>query len=487
MYIRMTKKQIECTVTFIIILFTTSGLHSQQSVLNLGEEDLWRNSQLNNLILIDGKRGYLDITCSDDEYKPDISSDMILSLNRSVPNDKTGNYSIMNQIEYLETDEAFGNGAAFFDGTTSLLIKAETKALFSTSTLWGDFTLEFRMLPATLKEGATIFLWKGLHKKDQALIPQEIRCTVHNRKLVWDFDNFFINPDDSLDRISLSGDKLIPGIWSHHMITFNSQTGLLEYKINNIPSDNTYTSRSGKENIEFNLPLVGNQQSFPIELGDTYSGLIDEFRISTEIIEFPVLHKFSNSGSLETGIIDLKTSGSKLITINSERSTPGRTSVRYQYLLSNNKSDLLNPDRQWEDFEPSEPINKNGRYIKLRAQLYSESESGHAPVLTNISLVYKEADYPPPPLTPSVEKVGERIKISWNKSINPEIVGYKVYFGEKPGQYISTGSPIDAGKENFVFIEGLESNKRYYFAVTSYKSLNSGLESIFSNEISINP
>lgn len=483
----MSKKQFRYLTSIILILFVHGGLYSQESVLYLGEEDLWNKTQLTNLSLIDGKRGFYDISCSDNEYTPDKDTDMIFSLNDSQSSDKMGNYAIMNQVPYISSKEAFGNGAAFFDGTTTLEIQAVENALFSPATLWDSFTIEFRMLPATLKEGATVFLWKGLHMKDKSLIPQEIRCTIHDRKLVWDFDNFFVNPDDTLKRISLSGDKLIPGMWSHHMISFNSETGLLEYRIDNIPSDNTYTTRTGNETNEFNIPLIGNQQSFPLELGNNYSGLIDELRISKSVIENPFLSKFSHSGFLETGIIDFKSPDSQLLRIETDSSIPQNTSIRFQYISANNKFDLMNPDLEWQEFTPFSNIDEKCRYLKIRAQFFSESYSGKSPVLSNISMIYRPSELPHPPLDLHAEKMDGNIKISWKKAINPAIKGYLLYFGEEPGEYFSTGSPIDAGNNNYINLEDLDNNKRYYFTVTSYKSLDPRLESIFSNEISISP
>jgi len=482
----MLKKYTAYLITLIIILFSQAVLYGQVSNIYLGEEDLWNDVQLTNLTLIDGKRGFLDITTSDNEYIPDKFSDMILPLNDSMNHDKTGNYIIKNRISYLKSEETLGGGAAFFDGADPLMIEADDTAMFFPSTVWGDFSLEFRMLPATLKEGSTVFLWKGLHMKDQHLIPQEIRCTINNRRLVWDFENFFLNPDNTIDRISLSGDKMIPGTWSHHMITFNSNTGLLEYKINNIPADNTYTTKTGNESKEFNIPIIGNQQSFPIELGENYSGLIDEFRISKRIIDNPALHKYSPSGYLETAVIDLIIPDSQLITIETESSLPENTAIKYQLSISNDKFDLFSPNAEWIDFAPSSPLNIKGQFLKIRSQLFSEMATENAPVLSNIKISYKKADAPSPPIGLTIKKENGNIALSWEKSINPEIKGYLIYYGEEPGQYFSLGSPIDSGSENSIILEDLE-NKRYYFAVTSYKSLSPRLESVFSREISISP
>lgn len=483
----MKKKQSFHLITVIVILFTVRGLHSQESDITLGEEDLWNTVQITNLSLIDGKRGFLDITNSHSEYIPDKHSDMILHLNKPELYDATGNYTFLNQVSYMKSVESMGGGAAYFDGSEPLLIEPGINALFSPSTLWGDFSLEFRLLPATLKEGSTIMLWKGLQKKENLLVAQEIRCTVSNRQLVWDFENFFMSPDNSLRRISLTGDKLIPGSWSHHMVSFDSETGLLEYKINNIPADNIYTSKNERESLEFNIPLIGNQQSFPIELGENFSGLIDEFRISKDVISDPALYRFSTTGYLESEILDLHAPDSFLKSIEAESSKPGNTSIRYQYAISNDKYELLGPDIHWEDFEPFKPIGKQGRYIKIRSQLFSEAATENAPTLSNIKVKYKEANAPYPPLNVSVEKTENDVKVSWDKSIDPEIKGYLIYYGEEPGKYFSIDSPIDARLENSIILKGLSENKHYYIAVTSYKSLQPRLESLFSQEISIIP
>lgn len=483
----MGKKQILHLVSLIIILFAVTSLYSQESVILIGEDDLWKDVQITNLSISEGKRGFLDLTNSDNEYSPDISSDMILNLNQAELYDKTGNYTFLNQVSYIQKEGSIGGGAAFFDGSDPLIIESGIDSLFSPSSLWGDFTIEFRILPATLKEGSTVFLWKGLQMKGKYLMPQEVRCTISNRQLVWDFENFFLNPDNSIKRISLSGDKLIPDIWSHHMITFNSETGLLEYKINNIPSANIYTSKSGRESLEFNIPIIGNQQSFPIELGENFSGLLDEFRISKKVVQDPTLHSYTTTGYLETGIIDLKVPNSLLLEISSERSEPGNTTIIYQYSISSDKFELLKPDLLWMDFIPSTPLLKSGQFVKIRSQLFSETATELAPVLSNFIVKYKKAHAPTPPLNVQAERLDETIKISWDNSIDPEIKGYMVYYGEEPKKYFSTGSPIDSGLNNSIVLNGLSSNRRYYISVTSYKSLDPILESVFSREISIIP
>ncbi|MCP4180152.1 MAG: fibronectin type III domain-containing protein, partial [bacterium] len=122
-----------------------------------------------------------------------------------------------------------------------------------------------------------------------------------------------------------------------------------------------------------------------------------------------------------------------------------------------------------------------------RSIFFSEKATNNAPVLSNYQVNFIKAEKPLPPVFLSIEKTNGSILLSWNKSINPEIEGYLVYYGEEPGNYFSLGSPQDSGLTNYIMLEDLEQNKRYYFSVTSYKSLNPRLESIFSQEISITP
>ena len=142
----MVKKQIIYFISLIIILFYNIGLHSQESVIFLGEKDLWNHVQLTNLSLIDGKRGFLDITNSDNEYKPDRYSDIILPLNKEELYDVTGNYMILNHVDYIQSTESLGGAAAFFDGSDPMVIESSDSGMFSPATLWGDFSLEFRFL-----------------------------------------------------------------------------------------------------------------------------------------------------------------------------------------------------------------------------------------------------------------------------------------------------------------------------------------------------
>lgn len=68
--------------------------------------------------------------------------------------------------------------------------------------------------------------------------------------------------------------------------------------------------------------------------------------------------------------------------------------------------------------------------------------------------------------------------LSWDANSDPNVSGYKVYYGTATRSY---GTPIDLGNQTNYSLTGLGLGT-YYFAVTAYNT--SGLESVFSNEVS---
>ncbi len=68
---------------------------------------------------------------------------------------------------------------------------------------------------------------------------------------------------------------------------------------------------------------------------------------------------------------------------------------------------------------------------------------------------------------------------SWNPSPDPIVAGYRVYYGTASGDY--TGE-ISAGSATNATISGLIPGTTYYFAVTTYSSLDT--ESPLSSEVS---
>jgi fibronectin type 3 domain-containing protein len=70
------------------------------------------------------------------------------------------------------------------------------------------------------------------------------------------------------------------------------------------------------------------------------------------------------------------------------------------------------------------------------------------------------------------------INLAWNPNKEPDLKGYKVYYGTSSRRY---GPGIDVGKVTSYSLTGLVTGTRYYISITAYNT--KGRESSFSNEV----
>ncbi len=122
----------------------------------------------------------------------------------------------------------------------------------------------------------------------------------------------------------------------------------------------------------------------------------------------------------------------------------------------------------------TDTVNLTAQISGLEAGTYSgmvqvqSNEATNSPVGIPITLILA------PPTLPS------SALLQWSPNVEPDIAGYKVYQGTKPGGY---GSPVDVGPVTSHSVENLQPGTTYYFSVTAYDTaLN---ESGFAPEVSI--
>src|SRR5688572_14653548 len=70
-------------------------------------------------------------------------------------------------------------------------------------------------------------------------------------------------------------------------------------------------------------------------------------------------------------------------------------------------------------------------------------------------------------------------KVAWNLNAEPNVVDYRIYYGEMSRVYDQV---VSAGNTNTATVSNLVSGVTYYFALTAYNSL--GQESDYSAEVS---
>jgi len=70
------------------------------------------------------------------------------------------------------------------------------------------------------------------------------------------------------------------------------------------------------------------------------------------------------------------------------------------------------------------------------------------------------------------------ISLAWNPNKEPDLAGYKVYYGTVSRRY---GPGNDVGNVTSYSLTGLLKGQKYYISVTAYNT--KGRESSFSNEV----
>ncbi|MBN2050327.1 MAG: fibronectin type III domain-containing protein [Spirochaetales bacterium] len=487
-----------CILGCLILLNSLPAFTLDQSII-LGKEDLWQDIiSFDNTRIIPGRGGLSDITLREGEYEEDEDTDILLHFNSPADLFTPSGYAleestVVYSSEYKELGDA---AAAFRNAEDSIVFTTGENTIFSPAYTGDDFSIEFRLYPARLAEGERILLWKGSLIWDGKVYPQELECSISARKILWRFENFFRSPDGRMLSLELQGNRsLFPRQWNHHLIRYDGETGLMEYLLNGVPEAITHTTDTGREEAVVYTPSPGSAVEKTLTLGGSFIGILDEMRISRSRITEPFIETYpQRTGSAMTGILDLEHSNSRLLRIHSTQHTPSDTAVEYYYKISDTLSGWNSLPGPWKKFSPGEDLGfeTRGRYVQILMELYPEGRGIFAPAVSDLEVLY-EPDLPPLPPGRVTALSGDRwIELSWRAVVDTDIAGYLVYYGFKPGNYFGTGlpageSPLDAGTNTSLRLEGLENGKLYYFAVVAYDSSTPPHYSEFSTEISARP
>jgi hypothetical protein len=77
---------------------------------------------------------------------------------------------------------------------------------------------------------------------------------------------------------------------------------------------------------------------------------------------------------------------------------------------------------------------------------------------------------------------GNTVTLAWDANSEPDLAGYKVYWGRASRQYDNSPVPTVAPSANPTYTTPALANGTWYFAVTAYNT--AGLETGYSNEVS---
>lgn len=535
----MRKVTITLLLVYLLFAISVSLFGVGEKTLSIGGSAAWRLAESRSgIIEMDKLRPHPVLALAVGGNSPggsganagyDHAMDMSLSFDEGRADlfaDSTGHYRIISaagaglsaaDIRWARA----GNGAALFSVAAApigsafpialgsagsagpLALEAcDRDALFAAGRHIRDFSLEFWLYPLNMENGEQILSWTSsmpaqkfsARTASREYFSQKIQCAAVKNKLQWTFQNFFSAPGGEKHiNLTLTGDStVVPKTWSHHLIRFDSDTGLLEYLVNGKVETIVYASSTGGEGGEVYTPVIGEGGSFV--LGGRFSGLMDEFKIRGGSSE-PGLQKYApRGGRMETRVIDLgeRSSGILKLEASGGRIALAGRSVRNEYagqgdfrFTDNSAIQFFirtadNPyrwtDADWRPVMPGTalPAGLNGRYVQLAAVFYPSGDGETSPYLEELRIVYRPDEPPLPPARLMAVAADGAVELSWRNSPSADTSGYLVYYGLARGEYFGESavigaSPIDAGKRTGLRIEGLENGVVYYFAVAAYK------------------
>jgi hypothetical protein len=286
---------------------------------------------------------------------------------------------------------------------------------------------------------------------------------------------------------------------------------MIEYVVDGRAQAIEYAALPGREGGEVYTPITGKGGNF--SLGSRFAGLLDEFRIYGACADQPSLQKYPRSGRMETRPIDLGEGNSEIINVqarggrtvaaargSAEFQENGRFRFSDDSALQSFVRTSENPyswdNSPWRAFTPgaafSDPV--RGRYVQLAVNFYPSAGGLNSPYLEDIRITYMPGEPPMPPSSFTAIASDGGVQLRWKSSPSMDTEGYLVYYGTVKDNFFGEdaalgASPIDAGKQNSLFINGLKNGVLYYFRVAAYNRRNSGSLHVgdFSREVSARP
>jgi hypothetical protein len=501
----MIRKQLCSGALLVCLLLSPAAVSGLEKAVEMGKESLWADMMsLEGVTAVPGRWGFQDLVLAGGAYRVESATELLLHFDSRASTDATGSYVITGQGPVLSDSASAvgGASAAFTGGKQGVRLGAPAGSMFSMGAVWGDFTIEFWLYPANLGDGESLLSWNGSDGSGAAqntqLLNQTFVCFIRDRKLVWDFTNLFKLPGADRIPVRLTGTRqILPRMWHHHFLRFNSREGLLEYLLDGAPEAIVHVTDTGRETGSIALPMLGGAFSGPLVLGAGFTGFMDELRISRRAVEDPVLSRFlGRTGTATTRIIDLGYSATRIARIESITTTPSDSGIDFSYQAADTWGGrkLLRSDTDWIPFTPGKDFGESlkARYIQVRVELYPDGTRTKSPLLSSLKVVY-EPNLPPVPPAGLVATPGNgKVTLTWRTVNDLNVKGYIVFYGTSPHNYLGTSSargdsPIDAGSSTTLEIGGLENGSLYYFAVAAYDTSDPRQQSQFSAEISARP
>ncbi|MBQ2553348.1 MAG: hypothetical protein II563_10965 [Treponema sp.] len=483
---------------FAVFCLLTAALGSaDERVVTLGGKNGWTKVQkMDGVTVGSGRYGYDCIQLDTNNRRVADTTDLLLDFEDGSFGDTAGKYTVRSNKFQRSQSAKMGKGSGLSRGDGGMRISGGRDTIFGKSGLTGSFIIEFWLNPSVADNGEVVLSWRSSRTENGWPLYQMIYASFFNNRLRWEFTNVFNGYKDNGGEISLSGYKIIvPNVWSHHSISYNDDTGLLEYRIDGRLEDMKYLTTNGRENGSIYSPYLGVVAD--LEICPSYTGRIDDFHIQRSA-------ESSTASSLRYD--SYKSTGGRFVTepllvsrcailnrIDAITNEPAQTDVVMYVRSGDNYFSWTDNEPEWIPVDNHKTIeNVSGMYFQVAVDLYPDGGGSKTPSVTQLDLHFTEHLSPLPPFTLVAEPGNGQVTLTWSYSVDDDAGGYYIYYGERPGEYLGReaykgDSPINVGNVNKVTLNGLKNGKIYYFAVATYSKLDDRIIGVLSKEVYARP
>ena len=482
--------------------FSIFNLPAAPKTLILGGEKGWDEFFVSDGVVVgnrNGRFGYDAVELSTRTTSSDYDTDLLLTFDEEKNIlDESGNYQVVKNNLLFTNESVKGEGAGLSrGGKKGVILSGKSSALFGKDGPAGSFTIDFWLCPSLAENGEMVFSWRSSLNDDVHSEYQRISASFFNNHLDWAFNNIFV--PYKVHEIHLRGfNTIVPNKWARHTISFDQETGLLEYLVDGRTESLIFVTDSGHEKGTICYPILGVKAD--LELCPDYVGKIDNFRISRAAVGR------ERAGIFATGNEKYKISGGKFITkpllvsqsavvneIETVMSVPLQTDIRFYIRSGDNCYGWTDSYPLWEEVVPGEKISGvKGLYFQLMTEFLPDGAGCETPRLTEVTIHYDEQADPLPPFNVVAQAGDGSVKLSWSYSVDDNAGGYYVYYGNRPGEYLGRvavqgSSPINVGNVTEATLTGLENGRIYYFAVSAYSKIDGRINGTLSKEVFARP
>ncbi|MGP1415498.1 MAG: LamG-like jellyroll fold domain-containing protein [Treponema sp.] len=487
-------------ILFIFFLFSLN-LDCDDAVIEFGGQRGWGQlSSIENVTYTEGLHGFRSLELLASPEKTNEAYDLFLSFDGDVSKDYLEFYDIASsKAFYVKKEKAkYGTGALLCRSNAkqpAIVLSPKNNAFFFGNSKVNSFTIEFWLCPEDLRAGSNIIKWWSQILEKKVFMFQNIIVSIVDDKLEWSFFNIWRDDNNRGIDVKVRSQNQLPlEKWTHHLLTFDDETGLLEYRIDGKVDSSRYLTLSGKETNRIFYSMKG--KTAKLLIGEGYSGLIDNLVVKNSFSPQTFQEAMGNGerynkngGRVVSHIIDTGGINSMPKMLDAKMNVEKEASIAFFIRTSNNPYNWTPTYPSWRAVSRNEAIFncQPGRFFQIAFNMYPDKDGDISPIIHSLKLDYERDVFAKPPIELTAKEGDGYVDLSWSRSIDFDVKGYLVFFGDREGQYLLPSSPIDAKDSLSIRIYNLENGKLYFFSVVAYDENGKLNHGEFSKEVWIRP